>query len=605
VALKRRRAKVGATLIVVAFVVLLLSLSFASDYMLYVLGLVVVEAIAILSLNLLMGYAGQVSLGQAAFVGIGAFATAQFVQWKIPFPLTIIVAAIFAAGIATVVGLPALRIKGLQVAATTLAFGAVAEFLLFARPWVKNAGTGMDSARPTLIVGGKAMLIASLVGLALVLLLDRQVRHSRIGRAFYSIRDREDTAAARGVKVGQTKLLAYAFSGFYAGIAGGLFAYLLEHVSADSFTVFTSLGYVAAVVIGGLGSWSGAIVSGSLFAALPQLLTGFARWVPMFQAGLLTITPVLRPEGLGYILNRSFSIPLPTFERKKKEEIDLRTPAERIEPPGRALSLSIPVRSLLVAKDVGVRFGGLIALHDIDMEIRRGEIVGLIGPNGAGKSTFFNAVGGFNTPNSGTIHYRGKNLLELPADARAGLGIGRTFQQVGLSGPQTVWENMLFAQHQLAIKYGMTDGLLSTPRMRKVEKELESRARAALEVIGMIDYADEKVLNLSHGNQRLAEVAAAISIGPELLMLDEPFAGVGPEESEQLAQRLTELRAELDLTVLVIEHDVPLVASLCSYIYCFAEGGMLAEGSPDEVQNNPDVISIYIGEPVQKEAAGV
>ncbi|HEV2686144.1 MAG TPA: ABC transporter ATP-binding protein, partial [Actinomycetota bacterium] len=263
----------------------------------------------------------------------------------------------------------------------------------------------------------------------------------------------------------------------------------------------------------------------------------------------------------------------------------------------------VPTRSLLIAKDVGVRFGGLVALHDVNLEVRRGEIVGLIGPNGAGKSTFFNAVGGFVKPSSGTILYRGKNLLEMPAHARAGLGIARTFQQVGLSGPQTVWENMMFAQHQLAIQYGLTAALLSTPKMRKVEKELQTRAQAALEVIGLTEYKDEKVLNLSHGNQRLAEVAAAISTGPELLMLDEPFAGVGPEESEHLAQRLTELREELDLTILVIEHDVPLVASLCSYIYCFAEGGMLAEGSPDEVQNNADVISIYIGEPIGKEAA--
>jgi branched-chain amino acid transport system ATP-binding protein len=279
------------------------------------------------------------------------------------------------------------------------------------------------------------------------------------------------------------------------------------------------------------------------------------------------------------------------------------SPFDAIAPPKRSLSLSVPTRTLLVAKDVGVRFGGLVALHDINMEVRRGEIVGLIGPNGAGKSTFFNAIGGFNKPNSGTIHYRGKSLLEMPAHTRAGLGIARTFQQVGLSGPQTVWENMMFAQHQMAIEYGLGAALLSTPKMRKVEKELQTRALAALEVIGLTEYKDERVLNLSHGNQRLTEVAAAIATGPEFLMLDEPFAGVGPEESEQLAQRLTELREELDLTILVIEHDVPLVASLCSYIYCFAEGGMLAEGSPDEVQNNADVISIYIGEPIGKEAA--
>ena len=601
-ALKRRRAKLGAALIIVAFGAVLLSLTFTSQYTGYVLGTVVVSAIAILSLNLLMGYAGQVSLGQAAFVGIGAFGAAQFAEWNVPFPLTIVLGALLAALVAAIVGLPSLRIRGLQVAATTLAFGAVAQYFLFARPWTTNAGQ-VTVTRPNVITTDKAVLFTGLVGLLVILIIDRQIRHSRVGRAFFSVRDREDTAAARGVKVGQTKVQAYAFSGLYAGVAGGLFAYLLQTVSPPSFTVFTSLGYVAAVVIGGLGSWTGAIVSGAIFASISQLLSGIARYVPIIEASLLTLTPVLRPEGLGYILNRSVFIPLPTVKREKREELELSKAIELIAPPKRALSLSVPTRTLLIAKDVGVRFGGLVALHDVNMEVRRGEIVGLIGPNGAGKSTFFNAVGGFVKPNTGSIHYRGKDLLALPTHARAGLGIARTFQQVGLSGPQTVWENMMFAQHQLAIRYGLTSALLSTPNMRAVEQELQMRARAALEVIGLTEYTDERVLNLSHGNQRLAEVAAALSTGPELLMLDEPFAGVGPEESEALAQRLTELREELDLTILVIEHDVPLVASLCSYIYCFAEGGMLAEGSPDEVQNNQDVISIYIGEPIEKEAA--
>ena len=601
-ALKRRRAKVGAALIVVAFAAVLFAMTVTSQYTGFVLGLVVVNAVAILSLNLLMGYAGQVSLGQAAFVGIGAFTAAELAISKVPFPLPIILAGLLAALVAAGVGLPSLRIRGLQVAATTLAFGAVAQYFLFKRPWTTNAGTSLQVTRPNLIATDKAVLLTCLIGLLLILIIDRQIRHSRVGRAFYSIRDREDTAAARGVKVGPTKLQAYAFSGLYAGIAGGLYAYLLQTVASDSFDVFRSLSYVAAVVIGGLGSWSGAIVSGGLFAGIQQLLSGIARYVPVIEAGLLTLTPVLRPEGLGYILNRSVFVPLP-WVKARQGAPDVSKPIEAIAPPKRSLSLSVPTRTLLVAKDVGVRFGGLVALHDINMEVRRGEIVGLIGPNGAGKSTFFNAIGGFNKPNSGTIHYRGKSLLEMPAHARAGLGIARTFQQVGLSGPQTVWENMMFAQHQMAIQYGLTSALLSSPKMRKVEKELQTRALAALEVIGLTQYKDERVLNLSHGNQRLTEVAAAVATGPEFLMLDEPFAGVGPEESEQLAQRLTELREELDLTILVIEHDVPLVASLCSYIYCFAEGGMLAEGSPDEVQNNADVISIYIGEPIGKEAA--
>ena len=183
-ALKRRRVKLGASLVMVSMAVVVLTMAFVSQYTGYVLGLVVVEAIAILSLNLLMGYAGQVSLGQAAFVGIGAFTAAQLAQSNVPFPLPIILAGLFAALVAAGVGLPSLRIRGLQVAATTLAFGAVAQYFLFKRPWTSNAGTSVQVTRPNLIATDKAVLLMGLIGLVVILIIDRQIRHSRIGRTF-------------------------------------------------------------------------------------------------------------------------------------------------------------------------------------------------------------------------------------------------------------------------------------------------------------------------------------------------------------------------------------------------------------------------------------
>lgn len=593
--------RAGSILIAAAVGGVLVTLPAIGDYTLYVLGLVVIQAIAVLSLNLLMGYAGQVSLGQSALVGVGAFAVGELAQAGIPFPLTIPVAALATAVIATVVGLPSLRIRGFQIAATTLAFGIVAERFLFSRPWDSEAGTGIAVVRPSVIVGGRAFLILALVGLAVVLALDTAIRRSKIGRAFRAVRDREDTAAARGISVGRTKLLAYALSGLYAGIAGALFAYLLERATADSFTVFTSLGLVAAVVVGGLGSWRGAIVAGVVFAGLPELLRPIAGYAPFAGAVLLVLVPVIRPEGLGWLLDRP--VRLPSRRKRTIAAVQPVAEAERaLAQPVRPLSLSMPVRTLLVAEDVAVSFGGLQALGGVTFEARRGEIVGLIGPNGAGKSTFLNVLSGVVRPDRGRIAYRGQDLTHLPADARAPLGIARTFQQVGVSTRLTVRENVLAAQHVLA-RYGVAQALVRAPGVGATERALAQRAEAAIEILGLTDAADVPVGSLSHGDQRHAEVAAAIASGPELLLLDEPFAGTGHEGSEELARRLMELRDVLGLTIVVIEHDVPLVGRLSDHVYVLDQGIVLAEGAPEDIQRHPDVISVYLGEPVARAEA--
>ena len=591
-----RSVHVGAVLVGATGLVTLAVMPLVGDFTLFVLGLVVVQSIAVLSLNLLMGYAGQVSLGQAAFVGVGAFATAEAARVGTPFPLTILAGVVGGALVAAIVGLPSLRIRGFQVAATTLAFGLVAERLLFTRPWDPGAGTGLGLDRPNVIDGGQGFLLLALAGLAAVIAVDRAIRRSRVGRAFTAIRDREDTAAARGIPVGLTKLLAYALSGAIAGLAGGLFAYLLQRATPESFTAFVSLGLVAAVVVGGLGSWSGAIVAGVVFAGLPELLRPAAGYAPLAGAALLLIVPVLRPEGLGWVLDRTM-----TFGRRERAPAagSSEDPRAAIEGGLRPLPLAMPVRTVLAATDVAVSFGGVRALAGVTLEVRRREIVGLIGPNGAGKSTFFDAISGAIPPDTGAIRYRGRDLLSLPAAARPGLGIGRTFQQVGLSPRLTVLDNVVLAQHVLA-RYGVSAALVRAPHVIGTERRLRERAIAALEIVGLRDEVDATVGDLSHGQRRLAEVAAVLASGPDLVLLDEPFAGTGPEESVALADRLADLRDALDITIVVIEHDVPLVARVSDHIYVLDQGVVLAEGSPAEIQADPDVAAIYVGTPVER-----
>lgn len=561
-------------------------------YHVYVLALVAIQVIAVLSLNLLMGYAGQISLGQAAFVGMGAFGAADLAAWGVPFPLSVLAAAVLVAGAAAIVGLPSLRIRGLQLAITTLAFGLAAEVLLFARPWDATASMGATVARPALIASDRAFLEVTLVALVLVLLLDRNVRRSRIGRAFLAIRDREDVAPARGIPVGTTRLAAYALSGLYAGVAGGLTAYLLERVTAEPFSVWTSLEYVAAAVVGGLGSWSGAAVAAGAFAALPELLRPVALYAPLAGAVLLMLVPALRPEGLGRLLGRRLGR-TPALDGP----IEVAAPMEqaaRLPRPRRALPLDLPLRTLLEVEDLHVSFGGLHVLDGVDLTVPRGSITGLIGPNGAGKSTLFNCVSGLVTPSSGGVRYLGRELLSQPAHARARLGIGRTFQHPGLGLGQTVGANVLVAQHTLA-GYGPVAGLLHTPATRRIERDLHRRADAALAAVGMAAQRHRLAGSLPQMQQRLVEIAAVIAGGPRLLLLDEPAAGISPDEAAELADRLRTLRDVLDLTIVVIEHHVAMVVDLCDQMSVLADGRVISSGAPAVVQADREVQRVYLG----------
>lgn len=600
------RPSIGSTLLVIAGTGTAVLAIGAGGYTRYVIALVIIQVIAALSLNVLMGYGGQISLGQAAFVGVGAFAAAQYHDWSMPFVLIIPAVVATTALAATIVGLPSLRIRGLQLAVTTLAFGVVAERLLFTRPWAASSSTGAAAPRPELLKSDVAFLALTAAALMIVCFADLSLRRSRIGRALFAIRDREDTAAARGVPVARTKLLAYAISGAYAGLAGALYAFLLERITPGPFSVWASLGYVAIVVIGGQASFGGVAVAAVAFTALPELLRPATTWAPLSGAIALTLIPVLRPEGLGWLLDRRARIRLlfpdaaPTHQLESGDRV-LHSAIETLRPPRRRLRLAVPVRDLLVVDDLRVSFGGNAVLTGVSFVVHRGERLGLIGPNGAGKTTIFGCLSGFVTPTSGTLRYRGLDLRTLPPEDRPALGIVRTFQHVGLSPTQTVWDNVVGCQHNLT-GYGLAAALVRTTTVRQAERLLAERAEAALTLTGLVDLAGQRVMDLPHGQQRLAEVAAAAAAGPELLMLDEPAAGMSPGEADALVGILDELGTGLQLTLLVIDHHVPFVTALCDRVIVLADGHVISSGSPDEVTSDPRVMEVYLGTAVAPEA---
>jgi branched-chain amino acid transport system ATP-binding protein len=262
--------------------------------------------------------------------------------------------------------------------------------------------------------------------------------------------------------------------------------------------------------------------------------------------------------------------------------------------------------SVLEIEDTGIRFGGLVALQEVNVKVPEWEIVGLIGPNGAGKTTLFNCITGLYKPNTGTVTYRGKNVSGLPTHRRVALGIGRTFQNIGLVRGLTVLENCLVAQHA-RIGYGTLGGLFGSPRSFSEERRITANALEVLDFFELGHLANSRLDGLPYGTLKLIEIATIMATDPDLVLLDEPSSGMGPDEAHALGERLLALRKTLNITILMIEHHVPLVVGVCDYVYVLNFGQVLAEGRPNEIQNHPEVVAAYLGgeaAPTTEEANG-
>jgi branched-chain amino acid transport system ATP-binding protein len=324
---------------------------------------------------------------------------------------------------------------------------------------------------------------------------------------------------------------------------------------------------------------------------LPSFIGGLHDVANIIGAVLLMATVALHPDGIADLLTVRRR-PRPDAGADEGELPSL--PELPLPRAGVGVRATAPDAPLLEVEDVVVRFGGLTAVDYASLTVPAGRIVGLIGPNGAGKSTLFNAVSGLVAIERGHIRLRGRSIEELRSDERARLGIARSFQQVGLAKDLTVRQNLLLAQHQLA-RYGDVEALLMLPRAARAERELAERAEQAIEALGFGSHANMPVRHLSGGQQRIVEIACLLATAPELVLLDEPSAGMAPAAAESLAARLRDLRDSLGRTVLLIEHNVPLVLDTCDYVYVLDAGKMIAEGAPRDVASNPAVIEAYYG----------
>ncbi|MDT3439179.1 branched-chain amino acid ABC transporter permease/ATP-binding protein [Pseudofrankia sp. BMG5.37] len=572
-------------------------------------------AICAASVTILTGWAGQLSLGQMAFAGLGALTAAAlnrglqiqiggstFALNALPFPVAVLLASLVAAALAAIVGAGALRVRGLLLAVSTFAFGIAAEQYLYRREVFQDEGAHTasftrDTAFGIDITSQRAYYYLVLAVLAIVLAVVARLRRSGIGRTTIGVRDNAATAAAYTVGATRVKLRAFALAGGIAGLGGSLLAGAVQNVpySDRYFLSADSLSLVSIVVIGGLGSIYGPVLGALWVIGLPAIFPG-NDIVPLLTSSLgLLILLLYFPGGLVQIGYAARDALLRLADKRLGPQ-----PAGKPEiAPAKALTRTVPReplpadRPMLRTNDVRVRFGGLTAVDGVSIQVAPGEIVGLIGTNGAGKSTLMNAIGGF-APATGTVELLGRDVTATGPTARARAGLGRTFQAATLFPELTVRQTV-----QIALEARGRTGLLSTalhlPHTFTRERAQRSAADDLIGFLGLGRYADAFIADLSTGTRRIVELAGLLALDARLLCLDEPTAGVAQRETEAFGPLIQEIRRELDAAMLVIEHDMPLIMSISDRVYCLETGRVIAEGTPGTVRDDPKVIASYLG----------
>ncbi len=572
-------------------------------------------AICASSLTVVTGWAGQVSLAQMTFAGLGALLAAalnrglrmdvwlvEFQAPALPFVLSIPIAAVLVAAVAAFVGAGALRLPGLLLAVVTLVFGIAAQSYLYQRPLLADGNPSSVPFRRGDLFGldlasQRTYYYLCLAVLLAVLGVLARLRRRGIGRRTIAVRDNALVAAAYTVSPPATKLAAFTFAGAVAALGGAFLAGLVQQVPfADRFyLVDDSLVLVGMIVIGGTTSTIGPVLGAVWIVGLPAFFPGNDT-VPLLTSGVGLLIVVLYLRGglaqLGAVVRNA----LFEWESRRRQGAVTTSAAPRVPPTPAAVAVPRPSPAdgvVLRTERLHVRFGGIAAVDDVSIEVGANEIVGLIGANGAGKTTLVNAVGGF-TPSRGTVTVLGENISRLSAAARARSGLGRTFQSATLFPSLTVRETI-----QVALEARGHTSLLATalalPASRRVERRQRREAGELIAFLGLGRYADAQVTTLSTGTRRVVEFAGLLALDARVMCLDEPTAGIAQREAEAFGPLIVRIQRELGASVLLIEHDMPLVMSTCDRVYCLEAGRVIASGPPAAVRADPAVIASYLG----------
>ncbi|MER6529598.1 ATP-binding cassette domain-containing protein [Streptomyces sp. NPDC001508] len=572
-------------------------------------------ALACLSVYVLAGLSGQLSLGQFAVAGVAAVTSVVVLARTGAFLISLPAGIAAGAATAALTGVLGVRRPGTALAALTLTAAGLVPTVLLAPAW--GFGTGRTPGLP--LIAGKApgptaVYLACLAVLLVSVFAVHRLRHGRRGRAMLAVRDNPTLARAFGVRIARTRMLGFVLAGTLAALGGILLAHSSTVVTSDQFAQDLSVKVVLAVVVGGIASLTGALIGSLWLFTVPQLVPGAGLATSATSVGGLLVLMYF-PAGIGPALTsgRNYLLRLLTSVRERRaagaaDESEPR--ADHGKPTGAAARTARPQpdghgagtgqlslsggtgrrvgpqserresgEPLLEVCGVGKQFGGLAAVSSLSLSVRPGEITALIGPNGAGKTTVFDLISGFEPVTTGTVRYAGEDITRLPPDERARRGLIRSFQEPLLFPTMTVSDVLSVA----------AEARLSRRRDRQAAVE------AGLDYYGLGRYRDHRTRELSVGTRRIVELAAMHTLSPKLLLLDEPSSGIAQRETEAMAGVLQRMRADLGLTIVLIEHDLPLAFGIADRVAVLVQGQLLTHGTPDQVQADPAVVDAYLG----------
>jgi len=635
--LKRLLLLRGAELIALALLATI-PLTVNNSYALGLLTLLAIYGILLIGLDVTVGYLGQVNLAQAAFLGLGAYAAGLSVTM---FGFGMLEALAMSMLIGLVLGgllaFPALRLEGPQFALATLSFSALSTTVLNEWEQLTGGAQGLSLSRPALFghpVNAPGFYWLCLILLALVWMALRNMLSSQWGRAFEALRDSPIATDAMGVGTYRHKVAGFALGSSLGGLAGGLYAFNFEYLQPQSFTYDLMVILLLGVVLGGRKSLWGAFFGASLIVLLPNLLSNRLMFVVISALGLLVaviagargwmkkttqpfqaIAPVIAMGMLvvgGFLVENTenwrkgifalmlFSVVVGLPDGIMGFAARYLTRLFRIDPPAlppaAALDEVLPVRRsdgrpLLELKNLKRYFGGVKAVDDICMTVRSGQVHGLIGPNGSGKSTAVNVISGLYAPTSGAVLLQGKALPTGSLFKVARAGVARTFQNLQLFGELSALDNVMLA---LQGAYRKPLPLVLLGLARAEEQRAQAGALALLELVGLKGQARVRAKDLTYGSQRFLEIARALARKPELLILDEPAAGLAHPDVNVLVDIIKSIHRR-GITIILIEHHMDVVSELCDTVTVVDGGQVIAAGTPDEVKRDPKVIKAYLG----------